>query len=158
VSLLDELGACTDRHFSISCSGRCCCTEVAHFSHLSAMRVFLVLRVLEKCSCVGLFWWGEFREERPPRGFLGSLSCSLPLQLSFRMSAALIWRWMRFLSFYQGAIAAARRRFCICLLRTFPIQVAITTQRTSRELLVVGSDITKVLAVVALRKASLSSV
>jgi hypothetical protein len=38
------------------------------------------------------------------------------------------------------------------------MQVATTAQQTSRELLAVGTDVTKVLAVVALRKASLSSV
>jgi hypothetical protein len=38
------------------------------------------------------------------------------------------------------------------------MQVTITTPQTSRELLTVGTDMVKALAVVALRKASLSSV
>jgi hypothetical protein len=42
--------------------------------------------------------------------------------------------------------------------RTFLVQIAINTPNTSRGLLAVGSDMTKILAVVALRKASLSSV
>jgi hypothetical protein len=65
---------------------------------------------------------------------------------------------MRFLSFYLGAIAANLRRFCICLFGAFPMQVATTTTQTSTELLRVGPDVAKILEVVALRKASLSSV
>jgi hypothetical protein len=38
------------------------------------------------------------------------------------------------------------------------MQVATTSQQTSRGLLAVGPDMAKVLAVVALRKASLSSI
>jgi hypothetical protein len=115
-----------------------------------------VLRVLTQCSCSGLLWWGELRKVRPPRGSLGSWLCSSPLQFSFRMVAASMWSWMRFLSFYLGAIAAARRRFCICLFRAFPMQVVTTTPQTSKRLLAVGPDTAKILAVVALRKTSLS--
>jgi hypothetical protein len=65
---------------------------------------------------------------------------------------------MRFLSFYYGAMAAILCRFFILLFGVFLIQVATITPQTSRGLLAVGPDMAKVLAVVALRKASLSSV
>jgi hypothetical protein len=65
---------------------------------------------------------------------------------------------MMFLSIYLGSLAAARRRFCIRLFRAFSVQVATTAPQTSRGVLAVGPDIAKVLAVVALHKANLSSV
>jgi hypothetical protein len=65
---------------------------------------------------------------------------------------------MWFLSVYYGAIAANQLRFCIHLFGAFPMQVATTIPQTSRGLLAVGPDMAKVLAVVALHKASLSSV
>jgi hypothetical protein len=54
-----------------------------------------------------------------------------------------------------GAVAAARR---ICLFRAFPVQEATTAPQTSMGLLPFGPDMAERLAVVALRKASLSSV
>jgi hypothetical protein len=59
---------------------------------------------------------------------------------------------------YWCSIAAAQRRFCICFFRTFPMQVATTAPQTSRGLLTVDPDMAKALPVVALCKASLSSV
>jgi hypothetical protein len=38
----------------------------------------LVLGVLAWCSSVGLLWWAELREERPPIGSLASSLCSSP--------------------------------------------------------------------------------
>jgi hypothetical protein len=86
----------------------------------------LLLRVLTQCGCAGLLWWGELREECPPRGSLGSSSCCSPLQFSYRMAAASIWRWRRFLSFCYGTIAAGWRGFCNRLFGAFPMQVATT--------------------------------
>jgi hypothetical protein len=57
-----------------------------------------------------------------------------------------------------GCNAATRHNFCIRLFGAFPMQVATTTTQISRGLLAVRPDMAKVLAVVALRKASLSSV
>jgi hypothetical protein len=65
---------------------------------------------------------------------------------------------MRFASFYLGEIAAARSGFCICPFKAFPMQVATTAPETSKGLLAVGPDMAKMLAGVALRKASLSSI
>jgi hypothetical protein len=64
---------------------------------------------------------------------------------------------MRFLSFYQGAIAATRHTFCIRLFEAFPITSAAATPQTSMGLLAVGPDMAKTLTVVALRKTSLIS-
>jgi hypothetical protein len=120
--------------------------------------LLLVLTVLMQCGCIGLLWWGELREEHPPRRSLGSSLCSSPLQFSFHMAAASVWHWMSFLSFYKGAAAATQHRFCIRPFGAFPMQVATTAPQTSRGLFAVGPDMAKVLAVVALHKASLSSV
>jgi hypothetical protein len=77
---------------------------------------------------------------------------------SSRMSVASVC-WVRILSFYYGAIATAPRRFCIRQLRTFSMHAAtIVTQTLRGGLLPVGSGMSKVVAVVAMRKASLSSV
>jgi hypothetical protein len=64
---------------------------------------------------------------------------------------------MRFL-FSQGAVAAARRRFVICLFRAFPMQEAASAQKTWRGLLAVGPDMAELFSLETLRKASLSSV
>jgi hypothetical protein len=67
VSLLFELAACTDRPvFWISSCGNCCCTEDHRFFP----------SVLTHCSCEGLLYRGELREEHPPRGSLGCSLCS----------------------------------------------------------------------------------
>jgi hypothetical protein len=63
---------------------------------------------------------------------------------------------MRFLSFCKDAIAVALHRFCVCLFREFPMQVATIASQIFRGLLAVGPDMAKVLAVVSLCKASLS--
>jgi hypothetical protein len=107
---------------------------------------------------VRLLWWGENRDENPPRGSLCSSLCSPPLLFSSRTFAASIWLWVRFLSFYWDAIAVDRRRFCIYLFKTFLLEVTTTAPQTSRGLLVVRPDMTKVLAVLAMRKASPTSV
>jgi hypothetical protein len=74
------------------------------------------------------------------------------------MAAASVLSWMRFLSFYWGAIAVARHRFCIYLFGALPMQVATTAQQTLCKLLAGDPDMAKVLAVIALLKASLSFV
>jgi hypothetical protein len=102
VSLLVKLRAYTDRPVQwITCCGRCCCTRCRTlFPSVCRACGCWCLSVLTQCSCVGLLWWDELREERFPRGSLGSSLCSSSLQLSSRMAAASVWCWVRFLSFY----------------------------------------------------------
>jgi hypothetical protein len=159
VSLLDKLGAHTDRPlFWSSCCGRYCCMGCRTLfpSVCNACGCWCWLSM--QCSFVGLLWWGALREERPPRGFLGSSLCSSPMQFSFCVAASSVWRWMRFLSFYWGAIAATCHRFCINFFGAFPMQVVTTTPQTSRGLLAIGPDMARVLAFVELHEPSLSSV
>jgi hypothetical protein len=77
--LLVKLGACTKRPvLRISCRGRCYCMG-AHklFPYVCGACGCWCLCVLTQCSCIGLLWWGEPREECPLRGSLGrSLCCS----------------------------------------------------------------------------------
>jgi hypothetical protein len=96
---------------------------------LSALPVVSMLRVLTRCSCVGRLWWGEFREERSPRGSLRRSLCSSPLQSSFREAASSIWRRTRFLPVCWAAIATATATNYICLFRTLPMQLATGTPR-----------------------------
>jgi hypothetical protein len=65
---------------------------------------------------------------------------------------------MSFLFFYWGAISAALRRFSVRLFGAFSMQVATTTPQTLKRFLAAGPDMAKILAVVALPKAILSSV
>jgi hypothetical protein len=142
----------------ISYRGRCCCTGSPHAFPICLRCLWLlVLRVLTQCNCTGPLWWDELREDRSPNGSLGNLLCSSPLQFYFRMAAASVWHWMRFISIYWGAIAAPRRRFCIHTFGAFPMQVATTALQTTRGLLAVGPDMAELLSVEAPRKASLSS-
>jgi hypothetical protein len=146
MSLSDEVGACTDRHvLRIPCCGRHCCTGDRNFFPCLCCLCMLLLHLLTLCSCVGLLWWGELRGECPHRGSLGSSLCCSRC-------------WLRFLCFYWVAIAATRRIFCICLFRAFPMQVAVSVPQTSRGYLAFGPHVAKVLTVLALLKASLSSV
>jgi hypothetical protein len=55
---------------------------------------------------------------------------------------------MRFLAFNYGANATVQHSFWICLFREFPMQVTTTTPQTLKELLEVGPDMMKVLAIV----------
>jgi hypothetical protein len=76
VSLLGELGVCTGRPVFWN-------SMLPHgvpqaFPICLQCLWLLVLSVLTQCSCVGLLWWGELWEERPPRGSLGSSLCSSP--------------------------------------------------------------------------------
>jgi hypothetical protein len=52
---------------------------VLHDSPISLRFLWLLLlSILTQCSCVGLLWCGELREERPPRGSVGSSLFSSP--------------------------------------------------------------------------------
>jgi hypothetical protein len=157
VSLLGELETCTDRLVSwIACYGRCCCTVSAGFSIRLRCLWLLVLRVLTQCSCIGLLWRVELREEpsrrrsltaRPPVSFaVLAHGCNLcttfdKISLLLQRCNCSILTYILYLSFQSTPYAGGHH-----------------PPRISRGLLEVVPDMANILAVVTMQKASLSPV
>jgi hypothetical protein len=126
MSLLEELGTCIDRpHFLL--------WQMLLHKGPQAFPVCLwcpwplMLRVLTSAGAKDCSGEVNLEKNILPRGSLESSLCSSFAMLQLRCDAG-----RGFSPLFQGAIAAARDKFCVCLFRTFATQVPTTAPQTSK--------------------------